>query len=773
MAEVTQPIRLHIGNVSPRLAENKETLQNRIGKFGSVVSDITFHTKPLQDYYFAYITVDLSSSQFEKLKAALNGIQFMGMKLKILKASANWEEKWSKDAKRQDAIKKERETRDKVDEAKKVRIKESTTSMKVNAVNDELLVNKPSFVNPYGYQISNHTYNNMSGNTKNKPPSHPLIGSNSYGAWTTPKVSNTSNQKYSNISGGSELINGRLRKTPRTADQFRQQTMRVLINGELKEIKSYKQKLWGIEKNKTLMDLTYSFSDGKWRSGDNHVVDTHITAKKCDPCGITGTVAVNYGNDIDMENTESNIINNDLEEETQKNKSVLASILTKYDFDKPLEVEENTLGIDKEDITYDSKGRRKVAHYDYEVKGGINSDDDKDFEIEKQIDADIIIEKYVADIERPKEEVYYDEDDEGNELDLDMLGQNYTTEAIKERYDESHDIEIVKEVPGALEIVKADSEDIEMDDVSKDEEGEGVDHIAKDEDVIVEIVNDSTVGTPEVDAAEADIKESNNEDSSSEVSSSSDSASSESEDVAEKTEANINESTPANASDNSDSDSDSDSDSNSDPDSSSDSSSDSDSDDSEDIELTDDEKEESVEKAVQESNESEDEFLPTFGKSEVVINNTETLRSLFNPNEGVEENKKSGFKLALDEEDEDIDEQKEIDEKKQKELLKQIKKQQEEEFIKNQSSKYGLFWGHFDSPFLQTQSQVSKFGSGSDAIKLPGESEVIETTTENADESNYEKWFWSKRGEISRECKRRKRDVSRIFRKKSKKSTIV
>lgn len=675
MSEEVEHVRIHIGNVSPKLYESRSTLSTRIAKFGKVVSEITFHTKPLQDKYFAYITMELTNTQFEKLKGAFNGMQFMGMKLTISKAKSGWKESWAKDNRRQESIKRERETRDQVDHAKRIRIKEATTPYKINSITEELIT--PSTLTPnktcYGYQISNHTYNDMAGNTKNKPPAHPLVGSNSYGAWTTTPINSTSTQQYSNTSGGSELIKGRHRKSPRPADHFikRQQTMRILINGELKQLKSYKQKLWGYEKNKTLQDLTFRFVDGKWRSGDNHIVDTNTTVKKI-TCGINGETAANYGKDIAVEeitNEESTL----LIEENQKNKAVLASLLTKYDFDKPLEVEEDPLGIlgiDKEDITYDAKGRRKVAHYDYELKGGMGSDEE-DFEMVEH--PEDIIETYVASTERPKDEVYYDEDDEGNDLDLDILGQQYTTEAIKEKYDENH---VAEEVVEQEEVTEVEPE------------------------VVVEPIE-------EVE----DFRKV----------------------VAEQTE---------------DSD-----------------------DDSEDIVPSDEESEE-VEEQVKD-NESEDEFIPTFGKSEVTINDTETLRSLFNPNDANQETKQSGFKLALAEDDEDFDEQKEIDAKKQNELLKQIRKQQEEDFIKQQSTKFGLFWSHFDSHFLQTQTQLSKFGTSTDNVKLPGETDTIAPTAENVDESNYEKWFWSMRGEISRECKRRKRDVTRIFRKKSKKSTIV
>lgn len=673
MVEEVEQVRIHIGNVSPKLYESQATLLTRIAKFGKVVSELSFHTKPLQDHYFAYITMELTPSQFEKLKAAFNGVQFMGMKLSVGKAKTNWEQTWLKDCKRQDSNKLEREMRNRVDEARKKRIKEAKTPYKINSVTDQLII--PPTINPnnssYGYQISSHTYNEMSGNTKNKPPSHALVGSNSYGAWTKPVTTCTTSQQYSNISGGSELIKGRHRITPRPADHFikRQQTMRILINGELKQLKSYKQKLWGYEKNKSLQDLTFRFVDGKWRSGDNHIVDSYTAAKKLtNKCGITGTDAIIYGKSVSSDNKPDDKTASDEEsarllEEKQKNKLVLASLLTKYDFDKPLEIEEDTLGIDKEDISYDSKGRRKVAHYDYELKGGIMSDEEE-YDLEPVDNVEHIIETFVSSTERPKEEIYYDEDDEGNELDLDTIYQQYSTEASKQKYDEIREFELATK---------------------------------------------KTESTP-------------NRDSTSNI-------------TERKTEVNTHEENTARSFEES-------------------------------VPIKDD-------KNLKVSEESDDEFIPTFGKSEVTINNTETLRSLFNPNGVAQETKTSGFKLALDENDDDFDEQKQIDIIKQNELLKQIQKQQEEEFIKQQATKFGLFWSHFDSHFLQTQTQLSKIGSSTDIVKLPGESETILETAENADESNYEKWFWSMRGEISRECKRRKRDVTRIFRKKSKKSTIV
>jgi len=635
MSDETKSTRLHIGNISSNLAEKKSTLSARLTKYGTITSDLTIHTKPLQDFYFGYVTMDLSDAQFEKLKGALNGVQFMGRKLTVARAKSDWKAAWEKDHKRVDSAKSEREMRNRIAEAREKRIKEASTPLKVNAVTNNLLAS--SCVNSnntgYGYHISSHTYNNISANTKNKPPTHLLAGTKSYASWTNPSKRDPSSQQYSKISGGSEVIKGRHRKTPRAPEHFikRQQTMRILINGELKFSKCYKTKLWGFERNKSLNDLTYKFVNGVWRSGDNHIIDTNTNTRKLmhEKCGITGDGATSYGQDIAHDNEESTDDENQLlSQENAKNKAVLAAMFSKFDFDKPVEVEDDPLGIDKEDILYDSKGRRKVVRYDYEIQGGLDSDNEDDFEMEDLNQANTIIETYKSSVEKPQQEVYFDEDDEGNEIDLDELGQQYTTEAIKHKYDAEHEFEVVttKEDP----TTKAEG--------------------AQDEDI-------------------------------------------------------------------------------------------------------------------------DDEFMPTFGSmpQTAVLNDTETLRTLFNPNDG----DKGGFKLALSEDDEDIDEEKVVDTKQQEDLLQQIKKQQEEEFIKQQAAKFGLFWYHADSHFLQTQTQLSKIAQ--DNVKLPGEQDesLAANALEQDRETDYEKWFWSMRGEISRECKRRKRDVNRIFKKKSRKSTIV
>ena len=249
-----------------------------------------------------------------------------------------------------------------------------------------------------------------------------------------------------------EIIKGRHRVTKRPHIHFAKghQTLRILINGELKQIQGYKTKLWGMEKHKTARDLTWKYHNGTWRSGDDHIIEKNTTVKIRDPiiggpqpieCGIDGEKADNYGADIEVDSEE-----NELKEERNKNTAVLASLFTNYDFDKPMDLSDvDDNGIDEKDIIYDSKGRRKVNRYDYEIEG--KEDDDEGDVSKYNIDskkAKELIDSYKQISERPKEEIYFDEDDEGNELDLDALGKQYTTEAISEKYDEDHGFEVVK-----------------------------------------------------------------------------------------------------------------------------------------------------------------------------------------------------------------------------------------------------------------------------------------------------------------------------------------
>ncbi|KAF6069776.1 hypothetical protein FOB64_002855 [Candida albicans] len=629
--------RVYIGNISPKLKENEQSLTTRIAKYGIIKSPLEFHTKPLQLYYFAYVTISTTDSEFNKLKKSLNGVLFMGMKLIISLAKPNYLERWkksnSKDKDKEggrsnnNQIKQlEQLRRDKIVESRLEKIQEYKTNYPTNKFTSNLITCYNAGFNQPEISISEHTTNNISANTKNPPPKHRLIGSKSYGALTQPNKFNQNRFLYRSGKG-------------------------IVIRG--------------------VHHLTWKYINGEWRSGDDHIIEK-VT------CGISsGQQAENYSKDniiIDKEDNSGNKLssidndndNDNDKEEIDKNKSILASMFDSYDFDKPIELEETGNEIhgsggkvataaadddddDDDEIEVDSKGRKKAKHYDYEIEGKISEDEQEEEEndAEKINTVDIksanqIIENYKQSSSFvPTKETYYDEDDEGNEIELDEFNNKYTTEAIKSNYDKDHnDIEVERE----------DNDDDE-----------------------------------------------------------------------------------------------------------------------------------------------EEEFIPTFGAPKPNTNNTETLRALFNPTTSnttiqptsIADN--GSFKLGLQDDDEDLDTDKQLDNLKQQELYKKLQKQrqeqqqqQQEEETNNQqllssNKKFGLFWCHFDSPFLSTQSQFSKLGGGggNGKIKLPGEEEEEVEGKDDKDqdedeESLYEKWFWSMRGDISRECKRRKRDLLRTIRKKKK-----
>lgn len=603
--DTPQSRRIHIGNISSKLAESKDSLVTRLAKFGTVNGPMDLRTKPVGDFYFAFVDMEISDKQFEKLKASLNGILFMGKKLSINIAKSDYMMKWKKDAARPEISKDSLAKLANIAATRAKRIKELTTKFPTNSITGTILhstgVLAPNS-SSMGYECSAHTTNNASAKTKNKAPSHSLKGKNSYGSSLNPK--GVFNQQYSMTSGRAEVVKGRMRTTPRPANHFirREQTMRLLINGELKQIKCYKTKLWGVEK-KSAGELTYTYSNGAWRSGDNHIVERVVPHSE--KCGIDGNQAATYGDDARHENEL------EVDKDKDVNKTVLASLFETFDFDKPVAIEEDKSD-DESAVTYDSKGRKNMELYDFETKGTVEFDDS-----EAQHHNGESLQKFMTLHERPKEEVYYDEDDEGNELDVSHLGEQYATEAIKEQYDEEH-----------------------------------------------------------------------------------------------KEEAN--------------------------------------------------EQEEPKEVAKPQ-------------------NETESLRSLFESSKPTNSlfAADSGFKLGLDESDEDIDvEKKEAEEEEQRKLAEQIslKQQEQEEEVQAtavSSKKFGLFWTHFESPFMQTQTQLSKIGHANEAITLPGEEDGNEVRDDGrGEEDAYERWFWLMRGEAGRECKRRKRDVLRALKKRHVRAVV-
>lgn len=162
----------------------------------------------------------------------------------------------------------------------------------------------------------------------------------------------------------------------------------------------------------------------------------------------------------------------------------------------------------------------------------------------------------------------------------------------------------------------------------------------------------------------------------------------------------------------------------------------------------DDEEQEEEDEA---EDEDEDEPIPTFTNgpsaetppNDGTVSNTETLRSLFNP-EGTEPT--SSFKLIA-ESDEDIDHQ--MDEEVEQVTVTTQEIQQMERPVQNKE-KHHLFFPHFDSPFMVGQTMLSKLKT----------SDVMEKL------SDWEDRFWENRGDWTKELKRRRRDALRHLNKR-------
>ncbi|GAV52867.1 hypothetical protein ZYGR_0AI01490 [Zygosaccharomyces rouxii] len=140
----------------------------------------------------------------------------------------------------------------------------------------------------------------------------------------------------------------------------------------------------------------------------------------------------------------------------------------------------------------------------------------------------------------------------------------------------------------------------------------------------------------------------------------------------------------------------------------------------------------------EEDGEEEDEPIPKFGEG----NKTETLRSLFDPQEN------HPFKL-ITESDDDIDHDKDVE---QQDVVA------EPEFVRQESlapkKSTALFFPHFDSPFLSGQTQLNK---------LPAF---------QPDLQSWQDQFWDQRVDWIKEMKRKRKDALRQLAKKKSKNNV-
>jgi nucleolar protein 8 len=290
-------VRIHVGGLSKELSESIDDLENRFSKIGKVIKSFEIHRKPVSEYIFAFITMELTKSEFGKLKKLWDGVRFKGSKLSIAVAKDDYKTLWEKDSRRQDNHILNRQKRERIALSRSIRIEE-----------------------------------------KNKNPFKLAL-----------------------------VSKGRLRKTPRKTE-LKNLTIRVNINGKLKIIKCKKDKLWGVDKNRKIKDLTYRFIAGEWRDGNDHVVDR-----------LTNKVIV-FGDNITVQNDkgDKNIddeVQQELLNEQDRNNQLLANMLGKYNFDKPLEL--------------DFDGEENETDCDYEIEHVNEKDEEEEKEGEKEEEEEI------------------------------------------------------------------------------------------------------------------------------------------------------------------------------------------------------------------------------------------------------------------------------------------------------------------------------------------------------------------------------------------------
>jgi nucleolar protein 8 len=193
-----------------------------------------------------------------------------------------------------------------------------------------------------------------------------------------------------------EIIPGRLRKVLRK--DLKHTTLRVNFNGTVKVVKCYKKKLWGYEKNKKLRDLVYRYQNNLWKDGNDHIVErvSQLKIKQGD-----NQLTIQQLNVRDDDRLLKEFGDEEEEEmELEKNSKVLASILGNFDFDKPLEINEEVDEFGGSDYEYNKS--------DLEV-------DEDDFRLKP---ADVSQIEYVKEGEFGKDipkAVHYDEDDDDDD----------------------------------------------------------------------------------------------------------------------------------------------------------------------------------------------------------------------------------------------------------------------------------------------------------------------------------------------------------------------
>ncbi|KAG0678086.1 Nucleolar protein 8 [Pichia californica] len=223
------------------------------------------------------------------------------------------------------------------------------------------------------------------------------------------------------------VTKGRIRKTPRKTD-LKNLTMRITINGRLKIIKCKKTKLWGVDKNKSIRDLTSRFVAGEWRDGNDHVIDR--LSDKILIFSDSNRIIVQDA----VESKEGNEIEEELNEEKAKSNKLLEKMLNSYNFDKPVELED------------DNDLNDKVADFDYELEHSDEPENDEELALSYDIPVNGCV--------KPSRQTLLDE---YNEYERQSSQQNKTGEV--EQEDDDDDDEFYKTLKPENEAEDAEKEE--------------------------------------------------------------------------------------------------------------------------------------------------------------------------------------------------------------------------------------------------------------------------------------------------------------------------
>ncbi|SMN19484.1 similar to Saccharomyces cerevisiae YOL144W NOP8 Nucleolar protein required for 60S ribosomal subunit biogenesis [Maudiozyma saulgeensis] len=172
-----------------------------------------------------------------------------------------------------------------------------------------------------------------------------------------------------------EVMQGRMRKTPRKKRDLSNITFRIDVNGSLKVYKCYKTKLWGYERHKELGDLVYKFVGNKWRNGFDHIVDRLNYARS------KQSIHFNHptnGSSLTISHDPSSIQTADdehmSEEEKLKNNNVLTDLLNGFDFNEA----SNAVDSDEaEEFGFNAKGQKEEEEYYGQYDN--NNDNDNEY----------------------------------------------------------------------------------------------------------------------------------------------------------------------------------------------------------------------------------------------------------------------------------------------------------------------------------------------------------------------------------------------------------